>query len=407
MLDIFPVFVISFVGIFLNVWFFLTTFEKAPRRACDAVLKKFPKVSILIPAHNEAGSIASTIRSALKLDYPRSKMEIIVVDNASTDRTAAIARKFPVKVFKISKKGKAFALERGLEESRGDFIGVLDADTTASPDCLKKMLVHFDDPRIGAVTNMIRVDSEKNLISIFQKIEYIVSGLVKKILSTIDSLYITPGTLSVFRREVLEKVGFSDDTLTEDMDVALSMLKKGYKIYHCMDAEVKTIVPKGAMEWGLQRIRWYRGYMENMIKHRDIIFNSRHMMLGYFVLPITGLLSVSVGVYATLFMVSQYASTIAAAIRGLPYISPADQIGAALQNINIADLIYNPYTLMLFVFVFFTSLAVIVFSMRLVKGASARDFLLLPLYMLMYYTMIMLYWVVSVVYEIFRRHKKW
>jgi cellulose synthase/poly-beta-1,6-N-acetylglucosamine synthase-like glycosyltransferase len=407
MIDILPVFVISFVGIFLNVWFFLTTSEKAPKRACSAVLKKFPKVSILIPAHNEAASIADTIKSALKLDYPKNKMEIIVVDNASTDNTAAVARKFPVKVFKIKEKGKSFALEKGFKESSGEFVGILDADTTASPNCLRKMLVHFDDPKIGAVTNMIRVDGEKNLLSIFQSIEYIVSGLVKKILSMIDSLYITPGTLSIFRREVLQTVGFSNDTLTEDMDLALSMLKKDYKIYHCLDAEVRTIIPKGFKEWGLQRIRWYRGYMENMIKHRDIIFNSRHMMLGYFVLPITGLMSVSIGVYATIFMAAEYIKSLATAIYGFSYISPIEQLTIALQNINITDLIYNPYALMLFVFVFFTSLAVIVFAMRIVKGASAKNFLLLPLYMLIYYTMIMLYWVVSVVYEIFRRNKKW
>lgn len=407
MLELLPVLVISFLGIFLNVWFFLTTFENVPKTRCLGIMKKFPKVSILIPAHNEARSIAATIKSAMKLDYPRNKLELIVVDNASTDNTAEIAEKFPVKVFQIKRKGKAFALEKAFKESNGEFIGVLDADTVASPSSLRKMLVHFDDPKIGAVTNMIRVDKEKNLLQIFQSIEYMVSGLVKKILSTIDSLYITPGTLSVFRREVLQKVGFSNDTLTEDMDLALSMLKKDYKIFHCMDAEVSTIVPKGFLEWGLQRIRWYRGYMENMIKHRDIIFNSKHMMLGYFVLPITGLLSVSVGVYATMFMVTEYLKGAALTIYGLSYISPVEQMTIMLQSINIASIIYNPYALILFLFVFFTSLTVIASAMRIVKGANMRNFILLPLYMLVYYTMIMLYWLVSVVYELLRRNKKW
>jgi len=411
MLELLPVFLITFFGIFLNMWFFMVTFENLHTSILlkSKITRRLPRVSILIPAHNEAASIGDTLRSVSKLDYPKSKLEVIVVDNASTDGTAEAAKRFSfAKVIKIDKKGKSFALERGFRSSHGEVIGILDADTFVTRSALKKMVGYFADPMIGAVTNNIRVDEKKNLLSKFQHIEYAASAISKKLLSILDALYITPGTLSLVRRDAIKKVGFSSDTLTEDMDMALSLIKKGYKIFHCLDAEVRTIVPKTMREWALQRIRWYRGYMENMSKHRDLIFNNKHMVLGWFVIPISGLLSIAVGVYTTAYLIGDWGYNVAMGLNSLQYVSLVDQIQLILSSFpSPASLVYNPYALMLFSVVFFTSLSVILLSMRLVGGVSRKEMLYIPLYMMIYYSVIMLFWVVSSMQEVLKRGKTW
>lgn len=412
MVDLLPVFAISFVGIYLNVWFLLVTLEKMGKQAGSGMIKaarRLPKISVLVPAHNEAESISRTLRSIFKVDYPKNKMEVIVVDNASTDNTAEIAKKFPrAKVYKIKKKGKSFALEKGFSVSKGSVIGILDADTEVSRNALKKMVAHFEDPEVGAVTNLIRVDRKRGLIEKFQHIEYAVSALSKKLLSMLDALYITPGTLSLIRREAVKKIGFSNDTLTEDMDFALSLIKKNYKIFHCLDVEVKTIIPKSLGEWARQRIRWYRGYIENMVKHRDLIFNNRHVVLGWFVLPISGLLAIGIGVFTTAALFGDYGYSVALGIANFSYLSLAEQV-TLLQAFtpSVMNIVYNPYAMFLFVLVFFTSMAVVMYATKIVKGVSRRELLLVPFYMLMYYTLIMVYWFVSAMYEVFRWGKRW
>lgn len=411
MIEILPVFLISFFGIFLNVWLFVMLFDKLmkPAKNISSRLVRLPKISILIPAHNEAASIGKTLRSAFALNYPKDKLEVIVIDNASTDGTADAARRFRrAKVLRIKEMGKAVALEKGFEKSGGDVIGVLDADTFVSRNALKKMIVHFADPQVGAVTNMINIDKESGVLSRFQKIEYTVSGLIKKILSTIDALYITPGTLSLIRREAVKEIGFSGDTLTEDMDMALSLIKKDYRIFHCLDARVRTVVPKTLKDWVSQRIRWYRGYMENMMKHRDLIFGRRNVVLGWFVIPIAGLLSVAIGIYTTLYMFGDFSYGLFAKMSSLQGLSLLDQLTLISRSFSeMANFIYNPYALMLFLVVFSTSMAVIMSFLRRMKGARRVDIAFVPLYMVVYYTIIMIYWLVSVFYEFSKRGRTW
>lgn len=411
MFELLPIFAISFFGIFLNVWFFMMTFENLSASILpkSKQARRLPKVSILIPAHNEAANIGKTLRSVFRLDYPKEKLEVIVVDNASTDDTAEIARGFPrARVLKISQKGKPVALERGFELSSGEVVGILDADTLVSRNVLRKMVGHFGDPKIGAVTNLITVDSKRNLLSRFQQLEYMASALSKKLLSILDALYIAPGTLSLIRREAVKKVGFSGDTLTEDMDLALSLIKSDYKIFHCLDARVKTIIPKTMKSWAAQRTRWYRGYIQNMQKHRDLIFNKKHLVLGWFVIPISGLLAIAVGIYTTFYFLGDFAYKVLLKLQSLPHISLADQLAVLLQSFpSITDFVYNPYALMLFTIVFFTSASAIVLSARVVKGVTKRDMLFIPLYMLVYYGIIMVYWLISVFQEFFRRGRTW
>lgn len=108
------------------------------------------KVSVIIPAYNEAGSIAETLRCILAQTYP--DLEVIVVDNNSTDDTAAIARSFQVKVVSETRKGTMWACERGRREASGDIIVRMDADCRPCPEWIARGVRRFARNDISAVS---------------------------------------------------------------------------------------------------------------------------------------------------------------------------------------------------------------------------------------------------------------
>lgn len=209
------------------------------------------------------------------------------------------------------------------------------------------MIGYFDDKEVGAVTNFIKIDRRHGIISRFQELEYLMSAISKKILSLLDSFYIVPGTLSLVRKELADEIKFSSDTLTEDMDFALSLLKKNYKIVTCLDATVRTIIPKTLGAWMKQRVRWYRGYFENSIKHKDVILSRKYITLGWFVLPIAGYSSIGIGIYLTFLSFFNLLHSLLISLRSMNYIPLIEQINLAIGNLpkfNI-DLLFTPYAI--------------------------------------------------------------
>lgn len=398
----------SFVGIYLNIWFLLITLENRSVLFKGKKSKRFPKVSILVPAHNEEKNIRKVLSSIFKLDYPKNKIETIVIDNGSTDGTSKIVKMFKrVKLIRLPKPDKAKALNAGVKVSKGEVIGMLDADTIVSKDCLKKMVGYFDDSNVGAVTNYIRVDSKQNILSKFQNIEYIISGICKKILSILDSFYIVPGTLSLVKKSVIKKIGFCSDTMTEDMDLALSLLKRNYKIVNCLDAEVKTIVPKTIKNWTRQRIRWYRGYVQNTSKHRDILFNNKYLTLGWFIMPIAGFFGIFIGIYLTFLMFFNFLHNTFVGLKSVSYIPIADQVTLQIESLTKINFALNPYYYITFALVIVTSLMVILIPLKIITKLNKKTLLLVFVYMPVYYTLIMIHWIVSCILEVFRWKKRW
>jgi len=398
----------SFIGIYINMWLLLQIFEKKSQFLKRKMTKKLPKVSVLIPACNEEASIEEALDSVLGLDYPKNKVEVIVIDNGSTDNTSKIVQKFKnVKLIKQKKPCKATALNNGLKLATGKLIGILDADTLVTKDCLKKTVGYFDDPKVGAVTNLIDIDTKKGFLAKMQNIEYLFSALTKRVLSLLGSMYVTPGTLSLIREDIARNIGFSDDTLTEDMDIALSILKRGYKIVNSLDAVVYTKIPMNFKKLTEQRIRWYRGFIENSLKHRDILFNKKSSHLGYFIIPIS-FIAIFIGVLVSIASFNQFVNDITLFSRSILYISLSDQASLFLIGIpNLISSLLSSYLFIFFIFVFSTSFAVLYFSLKFFGRANRINTILLPVYMLGYYFLIMVYWAFALFQELFRWRKKW
>jgi len=236
--------------------------------------KELPTISVIVPAYNESENIKYTIESILASDYPRKKLEVIVVDDGSTDDTYEHAKKFEklgVRVFKKANGGAADAKNYGAFKSKGQLITTLDSDTRIDPQALRRLAAYFAEPEVAAVSAAVRVYSPKKIIEKIQSIEYDVILLLRRMIMGVESVYVTPGGLSMFRREPFMKVGgFNKDSVTEDQEIAINLQKKGYKIRASLEAFSYTIVPDTISSLLKQRTRWLRGGIWNRIFHKDL-----------------------------------------------------------------------------------------------------------------------------------------
>jgi len=283
---------ISFVTLWLTlVWLNFLYAEPLPKKK----FSDYPKITFGIPAHNEAETILKTINSILEADYPVDKKEIIVVDDGSTDNTSDVVHKFisthnvPVKVIRKPNGGKASALNVALDIATGEFFSVMDADSRISKESVKLSLSNFTDKQIGAVISRVRVDDPKNFLERIQRFEYIMSSMVRKIMCNFGTLSITPGVLSIYRADVIRKLGgFTHDknNLTEDLEIAMRLKYNGYLIKMEPESITYTHVPNTLSSLWKQRIRWARGYIYNHWNYRKMFFSNRHGIFGVFQMPV-------------------------------------------------------------------------------------------------------------------------
>ncbi len=262
-------------------------------------LKKLPFVSVLIPAYNEGKTISKTIRSVLNLDYPKRLLEIIVINDCSTDDTKEMAEGFRGKGVKIlnnrRNRGKAYSLNRATRIAKGKYIACIDADSLVERDALKKMLYNFDSPDIAAVTPALKVWKPKKFLEKAQHAEYLLNIFLRKMLAFLDSIHVTPGVFSIYRKDILLKVGgFEEGNLTEDMDIALKIHEHGYKIENNLNAVSYTVCPDKWKAIFKQRLRWYRGAIQNTIKYKHLLFRKKYGNLGFFFVPMNFLAVIAI-----------------------------------------------------------------------------------------------------------------
>ncbi len=285
-----------FVSLFFEVFLLITYFEikdeiKLESERSTLELSSYPSVTIIVPCFNEEATVEGTIRSLLALDYPEDKLKLLVVDDGSTDNTQQTLRTFAydprIQIFKKENGGKHTALNFALKHVDTELVGCLDADSFVAKDALKKIVTYFDNTEIMAVTPAVRIHEPKTILQHVQKVEYSWGILWRRVLASINGLYVTPGPFSIFRVEVFQELGgYRKAYHTEDMELALRMQKHGYKIANSHNAYVYTVGPEKLKGLYTQRVRWTYGFLNNVIDYRGMFFNKKYGNIGIFVLPI-------------------------------------------------------------------------------------------------------------------------
>jgi len=287
-------YVLTFLSVYVQVFFLITFLENRKKiiiRNGATKLSKYPSVTIMVPSWNEEKTVYKTVRSLLDLNYPKEKLKIFLIDDGSTDGTWDVISKFSkysnIEVFKKENGGKYTALNLGLEHIETDFLGCLDADSTADSESLARIMSYFEkDPSIMAVSPSIIANKSKNIIQGAQKAEYDMGVYVKKMFGLLGAIHVTPGPLTIFRKKVFDDLGpYRHAHNTEDMEIAYRMQKNHYKIEQCNDAYVYTNTPTSIRKLYKQRLRWIYGFINNTIDYRNIIFRKKYGNFSLFTIP--------------------------------------------------------------------------------------------------------------------------
>ncbi len=296
-----------------------------------------PPVALLVPAHNEAGTIAAAVRSLLALDYP--EFEVIVVNDGSTDGTLEeLQREFrlmqtdvlyiaqveskPVRGIYMSASeprllvidkeaggSKADAVNAGLNAASSQYVCVVDADGVLEPDALLRVMapVMTDPRRVVAAGGIVRaingcrvehgrlteVRLARGPVEVIQVIEYLRAFLIgREGWAYFNMLAIISGAFGVFERDLVMKVGgYRPAAIGEDLDLVVRMhrhlleQKKDYHISFIPDPVCWTEVPSDLRSLGRQRARWQKALLDVLWRNRDMAFNPRYGRIGMIALP--------------------------------------------------------------------------------------------------------------------------
>jgi cellulose synthase/poly-beta-1,6-N-acetylglucosamine synthase-like glycosyltransferase len=228
-------------------------------------------VSVIVPAYNEAANIAGTVRSLVRNDYPW--LEVIVVDDGSTDGTAQIVERLrltQVSVVRQPNAGKPAALNTGIRHAVGDVLVLVDGDTVFAPDAVGRLIQPLRDPAVGAVSGNTKVANRTGLLGRWQHLEYVIGfNLDRRMFDVARCMPTVPGAIGAFRRAALRDVGgVSAQTLAEDTDLTMAVVRAGWRVVYEPGAVAWTEAPATLRQLWRQRYRWCYGTMQAIWKHR-------------------------------------------------------------------------------------------------------------------------------------------
>jgi poly-beta-1,6-N-acetyl-D-glucosamine synthase len=271
---------VSFLG--------LIVFFKIRHRFFEAPGEDYtPGLTVLIPAYNEEESIADTIQAVRACDYPKDKLEILVINDGSTDNTERIVKQYKgITLLSKTNSGKADSVNKGIDMAKHEFVVVIDADSYPEKNAFRELMKFFVDKKVGAVTGTILVRNKKTLLEKMQAMEYVLIAWSRKVLDALESVFVTPGALSAYRKSALKDIGgFDKNIMTEDIEIAWNLLRHKWKVRMAASAPGFTIVPTSYKAWYRQRIRWNIGGFQTLFKHKSSLGKTDFNMFGIFVIP--------------------------------------------------------------------------------------------------------------------------
>ncbi len=280
-----------------GIAFFVTSYPiilamkfKAIEEKRPTINQAKPLVTILVPAYNEQSVISRTLNSLINTKYPNK--EIIVIDDGSTDLTRFVAswyKKNGVRVISKPNGGKAAALNYGLLFAKGEIIITIDADSMVARDAIDEIVtVMTTDANMAAVAGNIKVLNSKSILTKIQELEYIMAiNMIRRAYALFGSVMVIPGAFGAFKKKMVVAVGGYDiDTVTEDFDITIKLLKSRSSISSSAAGKAFTEVPSTWTSLYKQRLRWGTGTFQTLFKHKDVFKNPRYGTLHDLVFPL-------------------------------------------------------------------------------------------------------------------------
>ncbi|MFH1452263.1 MAG: glycosyltransferase [archaeon] len=377
--------------------------------------EELPTISVIIPIFNEEKSIERTLKSLLASKYPKGKLDAIVIDDGSRDNSLEIAKRFEgnhdgieVKVYYQENKGKGAALNTGIKKANGEMILSMDADTIIGTESIKEMMRYFKNPKVMSVTPSMLIYKPKGLFQRVQQAEYLFGLFIRKAFSSTNSIYVTPGAFSAYRKSFFEKHGYYDEhNITEDLELAFRIQYNGYYIDYCPEATAYTIAPNKFKSLLIQRRRWYTGLMKNTWRYKGLI-SPKYGDVGMFVIPISWI-SILFAVVVLNYLIFD---TLIKIKDQLIFLNQINYDFLNLYTLNsyfiesfLFNLLSNPIT---YFFMFFVIILTIYMKYATKKtGGVERLAGTIALYFIFFALLFGFWWTISIFYVAFNRKVKW
>ncbi len=411
------IYVSAYIGLFAVTFYVLGLIFAKKEKPREFPEKNPPTVSIIIPAWNEAKGIAGTIESALNLNYPNGKLEIIVVDDGSKDNTYEIASKFKgirngkiVKVFRNKKNmGKGVSMNFAISKSKGEIIVTMDADNVVvKGDILKTMISSFTEPNIMCIAPTTAIYKPKGILQRIQQIEYMLGVFLRKSFSNMNAIHITSGAFSVYRKEFFDKYGgFSKEAITEDMEMALRIQANNYRIVNNLNAIAYTVAPNKFVPLMKQRRRWYTGLLKCLL-HYKRLYSKKYGAMGIIVLPvaiITVILSVIMTSYLAINSLIKLKKELALWNSINFNVLNTFEFNSFVFERYLFLLFSTPITIFAIIFIFILA-GYMVFAKKYIKEDSNIKLSIIP-FIFLYAFLFAFWWLVSFFYTLFNKKVVW
>ena len=367
-------------------------------------------VSIVMPCYNEGEHVGKAIESLISMNYPKDMIEIIVVDDKSSDNSVEVIKKYVEKypnvrliVNKRNSGGAAEPTNLGVKAAKYEYIAVTDADSTPDKDALIKMIGFLQkDKRVGAVTCAVLAKSPKTFMQRLQQIEYFVISFNRKLLDLVDAVYVTPGPFALYRKKILLDVGLFDvKNMTQDIEIVWRMISHGYKARMCLSARVYSETPRRFKDWWRQRIRWNIGGTQSIIKHKKSIF--KNGMLGFFIIPFFSF-SLFLGIIGLGLFLYLLLRRILVSYLSTQYSVYASTTIFYFEELTFAPSVLNFFGAVLFILgLVFTIIALTVMSAREIRNKNVFNLMFYLIVYLSIYPFIM----ITALYKLIRGKYSW
>jgi len=243
-----------------------------------------PSVSILIPAFNEEKVIEAKIRNALALDYPASKLEIVIASDGSTDQTNDLVARFTssgrVRLLAFpANRGKTAALNDAVPTLRGEIVVLTDAASMLEPDALRQLVACFADPRVGAVSGLYRIrNSRASQLGQQEDLYWKYETLLKRLESDLDSIIGAHGALYAIRKELYPYP--EPSVINDDYVIPVRILRRGYRV--CYETRAVAWEEAHEMQGFSRRIRVMAGNFQQLRELPALIWPPRLLPVFFF-----------------------------------------------------------------------------------------------------------------------------